>query len=80
MGIVWWATAGASFVAMFNLLGVAGFLLGLFLWISSFAVAVHYAQQRVRQLYPAIILASGLCMLAFACLLFYEVARPLLGL
>lgn len=79
MGILWWATAGAAFVALFNILGIVGFLIGLFAWVSSLSLAVHYAKSRVSQLYPAIMIASGLCMLAFGALLLYDVVRPALG-
>lgn len=80
MGIVWWATAGAAFVALFNILGVAGFMFGLFAWITSLSLAVHYAKSKFKAMYPAIMLASGLCMLAFGAILIAEVVRPVLGL
>lgn len=80
MGIVWWATAGAAFVALFNILGVAGFMLGLFAWITSLSLAVHFAKTKFNAVYPAIMLASGLCMLAFGAMLLYEVIAPALGL
>lgn len=80
MGILWWATAGAAFVALFNVFGIIGFMFGLFSWISTFALAVHFAKYRVRQLYPIIMISSGLCMLAFSGILLYDVIRPMLGL
>ena len=80
MGIVWWATAGAAFVALFNVLGVAGFMFGLFAWITSLSLAVHYAKSKFNSLYPVIMLASGLCMLAFGAILIADVVRPALGL
>jgi threonine/homoserine/homoserine lactone efflux protein len=80
MGIVWWVTAGAAFVAMFNVLGVAGFMLGLFGWICSFSVLVYYAGRKVSLVYPVIIIGSGLMMLFFGLVLLYEVVRPALGL
>ena len=79
LGILWWVTAGAAFVAMFNLLGVAGFMLGLFAWVSSFSVFVHYAGKKVKIVYPAIIVGSGLMMLFFGLMLLYDVARIALG-
>ncbi|HMK45495.1 MAG TPA: LysE family translocator [Methanocella sp.] len=79
MGIVWWATAGASFVAMFNTLGVVGFVLGLLSWVSVFSIAIHYAKSRVSQLYPVVMIASGVCLLAFSVLLLYDVIRPVLS-
>jgi threonine/homoserine/homoserine lactone efflux protein len=79
LGILWWVTAGAAFVAMFNILGVAGFMLGLLAWISGFSVFVHYAGKKVKIVYPAIIIGSGLMMLFFAVVLLYDVARAALG-
>jgi threonine/homoserine/homoserine lactone efflux protein len=79
MGILWWVTAGAAFVAMFNVLGVAGFMLGLIAWISSFSVFVHYAGKKVDLVYPIVIIGSGLMMLFFGLLLLYGVIRPVLG-
>jgi threonine/homoserine/homoserine lactone efflux protein len=72
LGILWWVTAGAAFVAMFNVLGVAGFMLGLLAWISGFSVFVHYAGKKVKIVYPAIIIGSGLMMLFFAVMLLYD--------
>jgi threonine/homoserine/homoserine lactone efflux protein len=79
MGIVWWVTAGAAFVAMFNVLGVAGFMLGLFAWVSSFSIFVHFAGKKFSFVYPVIIVGSGLMMLFFGLMLLYEVVRPVLG-
>jgi threonine/homoserine/homoserine lactone efflux protein len=72
LGILWWVTAGAAFVAMFNLLGVAGFMLGLFAWVSGFSAFIHYARKKVELVYPAVIVASGLMMLFFGGLLLYD--------
>ena len=80
MGILWWATAGPAFVALFNVFGIIGFLVGLFSWISTFALAVHFAKTRVRQLYAVIMISSGLCMVAFSGILLYDVIRPALGI
>ncbi len=80
MGILWWVTAGAAFVAMFNVLGVAGFMLGLFTWVSAFSVFVFYAGKKVDIVYPAIIIGSGLMMLFFGLVLLCEVIRPAIGL
>ncbi len=80
MGILWWVTAGAAFVAMFNVLGVAGFMLGLFTWVSTFSMFVYYAGKKVDTVYPAIIVGSGLMMLFFGLVLLYEVIRPAIGL
>jgi threonine/homoserine/homoserine lactone efflux protein len=79
LGILWWVTAGAAFVAMFNVLGVAGFMLGLLAWISSFSVFVHFAGKKVDLVYPIVIVGSGLMMLFFGLLLLYGVIRPALG-
>jgi threonine/homoserine/homoserine lactone efflux protein len=79
LGILWWVTAGAAFVAMFNVFGVIGFMLGLFSWVSCFSVFVHYAGKKVKIVYPAIIIGSGLMMLFFGLMLLYDVIRPALG-
>ena len=72
-------SAGAAFVAKFNLLGVAGFLLGLLAWVSAFAVFVHYAGRKVDLVYPAVVIGSGLMMLFFGLMLLYGVASAALG-
>lgn len=77
LGILWWVTAGAAFVAMFNLLGVAGFMLGLFAWVSGFSAFIHYARKKVELAYPAVIVASGLMMLFFGGLLLYDAFKAL---
>jgi threonine/homoserine/homoserine lactone efflux protein len=79
MGIVWWVTAGAAFVAMFNVFGVIGFMLGLFGWICGFSVFVYYAGKKVSLVYPVIIIGSGLMMLFFGLVLLYDVVGPVLG-
>lgn len=79
LGILWWVTAGAAFVAMFNVLGVIGFMLGLFAWVSVFSVFVYYAGKKVSIVYPIIIIGSGLMMMAFGLMLLYDVARTALG-
>jgi threonine/homoserine/homoserine lactone efflux protein len=79
MGIVWWVTAGAAFVAMFDVLGVIGFMLGLFAWISSFSLFVHFAGKKFDFVYPVIIIGSGLMMLFFGLVLLYDVIRPAMG-
>jgi threonine/homoserine/homoserine lactone efflux protein len=79
LGILWWVTAGAAFVAMFNVFGVIGFMLGLFAWVSGFSVFVHYAGKKVKIVYPVIIIGSGLMMLFFGLMLLYDVIRPALG-
>jgi threonine/homoserine/homoserine lactone efflux protein len=80
LGILWWVTAGAAFVAMFNVFGVIGFMVGLFAWVSCFSVFVHYAGKKVKIVYPAIIIGSGLMMLFFGFMLLYDVVRTALGL
>jgi threonine/homoserine/homoserine lactone efflux protein len=79
MGIVWWVTAGAAFVAMFDVPGVIGFMLGLFTWVSSFSLFVHFAGKKFGFVYPVIIIGSGLMMLFFGLVLLYDVIRPALG-
>ncbi len=79
LGILWWVTAGAAFVAMFNVLGVAGFMLGLLAWMSCFSVFVHYAGKKVKIVYPAIIIGSGLMMLFFGLMLLYDVDQACAG-
>ncbi len=52
LGILWWVTAGAAFVAMFNVFGVIGFMVGLFAWVSYFSVFVHYAGKKGQNRIP----------------------------
>lgn len=80
MGILWWVTAGAAFVTAFNALGVIGFMLGLFTWVSGFSLFVHYAGKKIDIVYPIVVIGSGLMMLFFGVLMLYGVARAALGL
>jgi threonine/homoserine/homoserine lactone efflux protein len=77
LGILWWVTAGAAFIALFNVLGVVGFLLGLLLWGCSFSIFVHYAGKKVKAVYPVVVIGSGLVMLICAMLLLYGAANTI---
>lgn len=77
LGILWWVTAGAAFIALFNVLGVIGFMLGLLLWGCGFSIFVHYAGKKVKAVYPIVVIGSGLIMLACATLLLYGTAASL---
>jgi threonine/homoserine/homoserine lactone efflux protein len=74
LGILWWMTAGAVFIALFNVLGVIGFMLGLLLWGCGFSIFVHYAGKKVKAVYPVVVIGSGLIMLICAILLLYGAA------
>jgi|WetSurMetagenome_2_1015567.scaffolds.fasta_scaffold76279_2 threonine/homoserine/homoserine lactone efflux protein len=75
LGILWWVTAGAAFIALFNVLGVIGFMLGLLLWGCCFSVFVHYTGEKVKAVYPVVVIGSGLIMLICALLLLYGAAN-----
>ncbi len=70
--ILWWITAGAALITNFNAAGIAGFFIGIALWVSSFSVTLHFAQKKARWVYPAITLVSGLILLAFGLILAYS--------
>ncbi|AFD00003.1 Putative threonine efflux protein [Methanocella conradii HZ254] len=70
--ILWWVTAGAALIANFNAPGIAGFFIGIFIWVSSFSITLHFAQKKVEWLYPVIMLASGLVLLFFSVMLLYN--------
>jgi threonine/homoserine/homoserine lactone efflux protein len=70
--ILWWATAGAALIANFNAPGIAGFFIGIFIWVASFAITLDYAQKKVEWLYPAIMLISGAVLLFFSIVLGYN--------
>lgn len=75
LGILWWVTAGAAFIAIFNVLGVIGFLSGLLLWGCCFSIFVHYAGKKVKAVYPIVVIGSGLAMLICSILLLYGAAN-----
>jgi len=70
--ILWWITAGAALITNFNAAGIAGFFIGIALWVSSFSVTLHFAQKKARWVYPAITLLSGLVLLFFGLILAYH--------
>ncbi len=70
--ILWWATAGAALIANFNAPGIAGFFIGIFIWVASFSITLDFAQKRVEWLYPAIMLMSGAVLLFFSIVLVYS--------
>lgn len=72
MSILWWISAGAAFIASFNEIGLVGFIVGILLWVTSFSTTLHYANSKIKGLYPVVTLVSGLCLVFFCLLLFYN--------
>lgn len=73
--ILWWITAGAALITNFNAAGIAGFFIGIALWVTSFSVTLHFAQKKAQWVYPAITLISGLILLAFGLILAYNAVQ-----
>ncbi|HTX44444.1 MAG TPA: LysE family transporter [Methanocella sp.] len=70
--ILWWITAGAALIASTNIMGVAGFFIGVILWVTAFSVALHYAKTKAEWIYPAVTLVSGVVLLFFGIVLLYN--------
>jgi len=70
--ILWWITAGAALIANFNLLGIIGFFIGIIMWVSTFSITLNFAGSKVKWLYPAVVLISGIVLLFFSALLLYD--------
>lgn len=70
--ILWWITAGAVLIASTDIAGIAGFFIGVILWVTSFSVTLHYAKSKALWVYPAVMLVSGLVLLIFGVMLLYN--------
>src|SRR5208337_914539 len=70
--ILWWITAGAALIANFNALGIVGFFIGIIMWVSTFSITLNFAGSKVKWLYPAVVLISGIVLLFFSTLLLYD--------
>lgn len=70
--ILWWITAGAVLIASTDIAGIAGFFIGVILWVTSFSMALHYAKSRAQWIYPVVTLGSGLVLLFFGVMLVYN--------
>lgn len=78
--MLWWVTAGAALVSYFSLLGIAGFFIGIFSWVTFFSVTLHYASARAKWVYPIVIVLSGLFLVLFSILLLYNGFTIAMGL
>ncbi len=76
--ILWWITAGAALIASTNIAGIAGFFLGVILWVVSFSVTLHYAKSKAQWVYPAVMLVCGVVLLVFGAVLVYDGIRFIL--
>jgi threonine/homoserine/homoserine lactone efflux protein len=70
--ILWWITAGAVLIASTDIAGIAGFFIGVILWVTSFSVTLHYAKSKALWVYPAVMLVSGLVLLFFGIIIMYN--------
>ncbi len=64
--ILWWLTVGLGIVVGVGLAFVAGFFLGIGLWVLLFPWGIDVARTRRPRLYPFIVLGSLVAMVAFA--------------
>ena len=78
--MLWWVTAGAALVSYFSLLGIAGFFIGIFIWVSFFNMTLHYASVKAKWVYPIVIVVSGLFLVLFSLLLLYNGIMIAMGL
>lgn len=70
--ILWWITAGAVLIASTDIAGIAGFFIGVILWVTSFSIGLHYAKSRAQWIYPVVTVGSGLVLLFFGVVLIYN--------
>lgn len=70
--ILWWITAGAVLIASTDIFGIAGFFIGVVLWVTSFSMALHYAKSKAQWIYPVVTLVSSVVLLFFGAVLIYN--------
>ncbi len=76
--ILWWLTAGLVLIDQLGPAVLIGFFSGLLLWISIVPLALREAQRRIARTYPAVLLFSIVCLVAFAAWLVWSAVATLL--
>lgn len=64
--IAWWLSVGLSLIVSIGPVIIAGFFMGIILWIVAFPLIIRWASDRVPQLYSLVIYASTILLLIFA--------------
>lgn len=74
--LLWWLTAGLVLIGQLGPALLAGFFLGMLLWIGAFPWALRAAQRRFARTYRAVLLFSIVCLVAFAAYLAWSALDP----
>jgi len=64
--IAWWLSVGLSLIVSIGPVIIAGFFMGIILWIVAFPILIRWAAGRIPYLYRLVILASTVLLLVFA--------------
>lgn len=64
--IAWWLSVGLSLIVSIGPVIIAGFFLGIILWIVTFPLLIKWAAGRIPYLYGLVIYASTVLLLIFA--------------
>jgi threonine/homoserine/homoserine lactone efflux protein len=70
--IMWWISVGLSLISSIGLVIIAGFFMGIILWISLFPIVMHWATNRIPQLYRIVIYCSSALLVAFSLWFLYN--------
>jgi threonine/homoserine/homoserine lactone efflux protein len=70
--ISWWASVGLTLIASIGILIIAGFFIGIFLWISLFPFTLNWLSKRFPNLYIITIYVSSVLLIAFSAWFFYS--------
>lgn len=64
--ITWWISVGLSLISSIGLVIIAGFFTGIILWITLFPTVMHWATNRIPQLYRVVVYISSALLAAFS--------------
>jgi threonine/homoserine/homoserine lactone efflux protein len=64
--IAWWLSVGLSLIVSIGPVIIAGFFMGIILWIVAFPLLIRWAAGRIPYLYRLVIFASTVLLLVFA--------------
>lgn len=79
--ILWWLSAGLSFMGIFGIPAVAGLFTSIAVWISTFPLAVRAGALKLGSVFEtAVRIFSLVVLLAFAAIFAYEAVRSVAGI
>jgi threonine/homoserine/homoserine lactone efflux protein len=64
--IAWWLSVGLSLIVSIGPVIIAGFFMGIIIWIVAFPLLIRWAAGRIPYLYRLVIYASTVLLLIFA--------------